>query len=150
RDLQPGNNFKFTISASIGIVRSFLSPLFVSSSTLTPGDFSVAFGANNNEIVITYNGVPKTFAYGDSVCLRVNFTASPQLGSANITLSGGANFVAKAAPPYATAAIVNFATGPAGPQGPQGAVGPQGPTGQHGATGAMGPQGLAGQQGVQG
>jgi len=151
--LQPGDNFRFTMSASIGAVGSFGSPLFVSSSTLSPGDFAVAFGANNNEIVITYNGAAKVFAYGDSVCVRVNFTASAQVGSGNITLSGGANFVAKGAPPYASASIVNFPTGPAGPQGlqgPQGAIGPQGPVGSQGATGPTGLQGPAGQQGVQG
>lgn len=154
--LQPGDSFKFTIPLSVGIVGSFESTLFVSSSTLSAADFTVAFGANNNEIVIRYNGASKTFAYGDSVCVRVNFTASAQLGSGTITLSGGANFVTKGAPPYATAAIVNFPTGPAGPQGPQGpqgmqgAVGPQGPVGQQGAVGPTGPQGPAGQQGAQG
>ena len=151
--LQPGDNFKFTIPASIGIVTSFVNPPYVSSSTLAPTDFSVAFGANNNEIVIKFNGAAKTFANADSVCVRVNFTASPQVGSGSIILSGGINFVVKAALPYATAAIVNFPTGPAGPQGPQGpqgAVGPQGPAGPQGATGSIGPQGPAGQEGVQG
>src|SRR5262249_21169533 len=105
------------------------------------------------EIVIPYRGAAKTFAYGESICVRVNFTANQQVGSGNITLNGGINFVVKGALPYATAAVVNFPTGPAGPQGPQGpqgATGPQGPVGAQGATGPIGPQGPTGQQGPQG
>jgi hypothetical protein len=145
--LQPGDKFTFTIAAGIGTVTSFVNPPYVSSSTLAAGDFSVGFGANNNQVILAYNSAARTFAYGDSVGVRINFTANPQPGTGNITLSSRFSNLVNGALPNATAAIVNFPTGPAGPQGPQG---PQGATGATGPQGPAGPQGSAGQQGIQG
>lgn len=169
--LQPGDKFIFTIAASIGTVTSFVSPPFVSSSTLAAHDFSVGFGTNNSQIVVAYNGTAKTFAYGDSIAARIDFTANSLAGTGNVTLNSRFSPTVNGTPSFITAAIVNFPTGPAGPQGlqgppgatgttgatgpqgpagPQGAVGPQGPAGQQGATGATGAMGATGPQGAAG
>src|SRR5262249_43270521 len=107
-------------------------------------------GVNNSQVVVTYNGAARTFTYGDSVCTRINFTANSQTGTGNITLSSRFTPVVNGAQPFTTAAIVNFATGPAGPQGVPGATGPQGPQGVVGPSGPQGPQGIPGSQGPQG
>ena len=157
--LQAGDKFTFTIPASIGTVISFASPVYVTSSTLIAGDFSVAYGTNNNQIVVTYNGTTKAFAFGNSVSVRINFTANAQVGTGNVTVNSRFNSQVNGASPFATASIVNFPTGPAGLQGPQGVQGPQGPQGVQGAQGPQGNQGVkgdtgatgaTGQQGVQG
>src|SRR5438552_3660746 len=54
--LQSGDKFTFTMAASLGTVTSFENPPYVASSTLAAGDFSIAFGANHSQIVVTYNG----------------------------------------------------------------------------------------------
>jgi hypothetical protein len=82
--LQTGDRFMFSIGASIGAVTSLGTPLYVNSSTLAAADFSAAFGSSNNQVVVTYNGTAKTFAYGDSIYAKVNFTASSQIGSATV------------------------------------------------------------------
>src|ERR1051325_120057 len=68
--LQPGDKFTFTMAAALGTVTTFATPPYVSSSTLAAGDFSVALGTNNNQVVVTYNGATRAFAFGDSVCVR--------------------------------------------------------------------------------
>jgi hypothetical protein len=139
--LQPNDKFTFTFPASIGAITSFVNPLYVRSSSLSAGDFSAGFGTTNTLAVVTYNGAAKTFAYGDSISVGVNFTASNQVGSANVSLTSRFTNLVNGMSPYVVASIVNFPTGPAGPQGPQG---PQG------ATGATGPQGLQGPPGPAG
>jgi len=134
--LQTGDKFYFGISPSIGTVTSFVTPVVVNSSTLMPGDFSVAFGSSDNQIVITYNSAGKTFGYGDSICVRVNFTASAQAGSGDITFQSRFTHVVNGIGPFTSVTIVNFATGPAGPQGAQGPQGPQGQQGLQGVPGA--------------
>ena len=142
--LQNGDTLVFTLSPEVGSVTSFGSPVYVNSSTLTASDFSGGFGANNNQIVITYNGQSKALGDGDAVCIKVNFIASSQLGSAIITFQSRFVTSINGSSPFASVAIVNFPTGPAGVQGPQG------PKGDQGMPGPQGPQGLQGIQGPQG
>lgn len=148
--LNSGDKFTFTFPASIGAETSFETPLIIHSSTLSAGDFSIAFGSINTQIIVTYNGASKTFAYGDSISARVNFTASSTLGTANLSLSSRFTNMVNGVAPYVTVSIVNFPTGPAGPQGPTGATGPQGMQGVQGPTGPQGMQGMPGPTGSQG
>src|SRR5215469_4301898 len=148
--LQTGDRFTFNIAASVGAVTSVGTPVYVNSSTLAAADFSAGFGSSNNQVVVTYNGTAKTFAYGDSIYAKVNFTASSQVGSGNVTFSSRFTNAVNGNLPYTPVAIVNFPVGPAGPQGPAGPTGPQGATGPAGPTGSQGPTGATGAQGVQG
>ena len=148
--LQTGDRFTFNIAASVGAVTSVGTPVYLNSSTLAAADFSAAVGSSNNQVVVAYNGTAKTFAYRDSIYAKVNFTASSQVGSGNVTFSSRFTNVVNGNLPYTPVAIVNFPVGPAGPQGPAGPTGPQGATGPAGPTGSQGPTGATGAQGVQG
>ena len=145
--LQTGDKFFFTFATAIGAVTSFSTPVVVDSSAILPSDFSVAFGSTNNQVVVTYNGASKPFAYGNAFSVKVNLTANSQVATGDITLSSRFTNLVNSTAVFQTVGVINFAAGAAGPQGP---VGPAGPTGPQGAIGATGPQGLQGQQGTKG
>ena len=145
--LQTGDKFFFTFAPSIGTVTSISPPVIVDSSSLAVSDFSVAAGSSAGQVVITYNGASKTFAYGNSIGLKVNITTNAQVASGDITLSSRFTNLVNSASAFQTVSVINFPVGPAGPQGPPGPAGPAGPQGPIGATG---PQGLPGIQGVKG
>jgi YVTN family beta-propeller protein len=128
--LQPGDKLTFDFGSSVGAVTSVVTPPFVNSSTLVAGDFSVVSSAS--QVVISYNGAAKAFTYGDSICVSVSFTASSQVGSADITFNSRFISAVNGMLPYTTVAIVNFGIGAAGPQGPRGPQGPSGPQGPPG------------------
>src|SRR5262249_35085113 len=106
--LQPGDKFTFTIAATLGTLTTFVNSPLVSSATLAAHDFAAAFGTSNNQIVVTYSGVARTFAFGDSVSVRINFNASSQIATGTITLNSRFNNQINGSWPYVTASIVNF------------------------------------------
>lgn len=122
--LSTGDKFFFSFGGAIGAVTSVTTPLSVTSSTLTAAGFTAAAAAN--QVTITYNGAPQNFNYGDSICLKVNFTANAQVGTGDVSFSSRFTQSINGTLPFATISIVNFATGPGGSQGPPG---PQGPPG---------------------
>ena len=140
--LQPGDTFYFGFSPSIGALASVVTPVMANSSTLKTTDFSVALGSGNTQVIVTYiNTTGKTFGYGDAFSVKINFTASAQTGSSDISFNSRFTHVVNGLSPYATVSIVNFGTGPAGAPGPPGPAGPPGPQGPAGAT--FNPLGIA-------
>jgi hypothetical protein len=101
-------------------------------------------GPAQNQVTIRYNGAGGPFPYGATICLKVNFTSAAQIGSGKVSLSSRFIQSVNGAVPFVTVAMVDFATGPAGPQGPKG------DTGAQGSPGAQGPPGQKGDQGPQG
>jgi len=150
--LAPGDRFIFSLDSSVGAVLFAPNPVLVNSPNISGGDFSTS--QTGNAMVMTYNGLsPVTFAYGTSLCLKINFTATAQVGSGKISFQSRFDRVVNGNLPYQVISIVDFPTGPPGPQGQQGLQGPQGPkgdTGQAGPQGNTGPMGPTGQQGPQG
>jgi hypothetical protein len=107
--LTAGNTFTFFLDSSLGAVGSFTTPISVSSASLLPGDFSVSFVANHNQILVTYNGAPKTFAFGDSFCVKISFTVAAQPGEAKVSLSSLFVPAVNGNLPFTTASIIDFA-----------------------------------------
>jgi hypothetical protein len=107
--LSAGNTFTFFLDSSLGAVGSFTTPLSVSSASLLPGDFSVSFGANHNQILVTYNGAPKSFAFGDSFSVKITFSVAVQPGTAKISLSSQFDPGVNGNLPFTTASIIDFA-----------------------------------------
>src|SRR5215471_2198621 len=69
----PGDVSNIVFDPSLGNVTSVDAAAIVSSSSLVPGDFTVAQAANPNKIRVTYiNGASKPFNFGDSVCAVVH------------------------------------------------------------------------------
>src|SRR5262249_1941344 len=85
------------------------APVAVESSSLLPGDFSVAFAGGQNPVTVTYNGLPKTFAFGDSFSVKINIMASAQAGPGKLSLSSLLLPSVNGALPFTTASIVDFA-----------------------------------------
>ena len=107
--LAPGNTFAFFIDSSIGTVGSFTTPISLSSASLLASDFSVSFGTSKNQVVLTYNGQPKTFAFGDCLSVEVNLIAGAQTGIGKVSLSSQFVSSVNGTLPFATASIVDFA-----------------------------------------
>jgi len=107
--LSPGNIFTFFLDSSVGAVSSFTTPISVSSASLLAGDFSVSFGANHSQINLTYNGPSKTFAFGDSVTVKISFTAGAQAGTGKLSLSSQFVSPVNGNLPFTTVSIVDFA-----------------------------------------
>ena len=137
--LSTGDKFFFSFGSAVGTVTSVTPPLSVNSSTLTAGSFSAS--AALNVVTITYNGAPQSFNYGDSVCLKVNITASAVVGTGDVSLSSKFTQSVNGALPFVTISVVNFATGAGGSPGPPGPPGPTGPAGPPGAPGSPGAPG---------
>src|SRR5215467_6673777 len=107
--LPTGNTFTFFIDSSAGAVGSFTTPVSVSSASLLASDFSVSFGANQNQIVVTYNGQPKTFAFGDSLGVKISFVAAAQPVTGKVSLSSQFVSVVNGNLPFIPVSIVDFA-----------------------------------------
>src|SRR5262249_18255395 len=71
--LSTGTSFTFFVDMSVGTVVSLTTPISVISVSLLAVDFSVSFGASHSQIVLTYNGQPKPFAYGDCLTMKIDF-----------------------------------------------------------------------------
>jgi hypothetical protein len=140
--LAHGDTFVFSFGSSVGTITSASPPVTVNSPTLLSTDFSAS--VNLAGVTIAYNGGSKAFNYGDSICLKVNFTAAATTGSGDVSFSSAFTTSTNGKSPFTTVSIVNFPTGPPGPQGPTGAQGPTGPMGPMGATGATGATGSIG------
>jgi hypothetical protein len=147
--LSPGDRFTFTFDNSVGTISFAPSPVLANSPNISGGDFVTI--QSGNGVVMQYNGAqPATFAYGNSLCLRVNFKAGGQVGSGKISFQSRFDRVVNGNLPYDVISIVDFPIGAAGPEGPPGPKGDTGPIGLQGNTGPMGPQGAQGPQGPQG
>jgi hypothetical protein len=107
--LPTGNTFTFFLDNSVGAVGSFTPPVSVSSASLVAGDFSVSFGANQNQVVLTYNSVPKTFAFGDSLSVKIGFIAAALPGTGKVSLSSQFVSVVNGALPFTMVSVVDFA-----------------------------------------
>jgi hypothetical protein len=107
--LSPGNTFLFIFDGTLGTVSSFTTPISVESSSLLAGDFSVSFGANQNQVHITYNGPAKPFAYGDSLSVKVSLMAGAQAGPGRVSLSSQFLSVVNGDLPFTTVSVVDFA-----------------------------------------
>lgn len=161
KSIQTGDVFHLTFDASLGVVTSVAAPALVNSSNLNAADFIVNLGPAPNQIALSYVGTSKRFMPGDSICVKVTFTASNLIGSGKVTGEAPPDegVYNQIDPKFTTISIVDFATGPpgvkgdkgdkgdTGPQGPPGPIGPQGPTGLPGPTGPIGPQGVQGPAG---
>lgn len=127
-----GDRFVFSFGSSIGTLTSVSTPLIVNSSTLAPADFSASVNPATHLVTITYNGSTKAFGYGDSICVKVNFTAAASTGSGDVSLISRFTPSINGKSPFVAVSIVDFSAGPVGPQGPKGDTGPQGPGGVRG------------------
>jgi hypothetical protein len=144
--LSPGDRFIFSFDSSVGMVSFAPNPVLVNSPSISGGDFATS--QIGNAIAMTYSGLSQvTFAYGTSLCVKINFKASAQVGSGKISFQSRFDRVVNGNLPYTVISIVDFPTSPPGPQGPKGETGQ---TGAQGNTGPMGPQGQQGPQGLQG
>ncbi|HKV40604.1 MAG TPA: hypothetical protein VJX67_15435 [Blastocatellia bacterium] len=129
KQLATGDKFVFSFGPTIGAVTSVSLPVSVSSSTLLATDFSASANTGLNQVTITYNGPSQSFGYGNSICVKVNFTASAQVGAGDVSLSSRFTQSVNGTVPFQTVSIVNFATGPSGSPGPPGPPGPPGAPG---------------------
>ena len=68
--IQPGDAFTFTFDAACGTAFSPPSPVVVNSATLNAADFQVGSRPTNRQFTITYNGIARMFAPGDSFIIR--------------------------------------------------------------------------------
>ncbi len=107
--LYPGNTFSFFVDSSLGTVSLFTPLISVDSTSLLAGDFSVSFGANQNQINLTYNGQAKPFAYGDCLSVKVSLMASPQAGPGKLSLSSQFVSTVNGNLPFIDVSIVDFA-----------------------------------------
>jgi hypothetical protein len=147
--LAPGDRFIFSFDSSVGAVLFAPNPVLVNSPNISGGDFSTS--QIGNAMTMAYFGAqPVTFAYGTSLCLKINFKAGAQVGSGKISFQSRFDRVVNGNLPYQVISVVDFPTGSPGPQGPPGPKGDIGQTGPQGNTGPIGPQGQQGLQGPQG
>src|SRR5580704_1712539 len=146
--LAHGDTFVFSFGSSVGTITSASPPVTVNSPTLLSTDFSAS--VNLAGVTIAYNGGSKAFNYGDSICLKVNFTAAATTGSGDVSFSSAFTTSTNGKSPFTTVSVVNFPTGPTGAMGPQGPTGPPGPTGSSGPPGAPGATGATGATGAPG
>jgi hypothetical protein len=106
--LSTGDTFNFFFEPSIGSVTAIAGLVSVDSSTLSAADFSASLVPAQNQVVVTYNGQPKTFAYGNIVSLEISLTASGQTGSGKISFSSRFTSAVNGNLPYTTVSIVDF------------------------------------------
>ncbi|HEY6334002.1 MAG TPA: hypothetical protein VI756_32095 [Blastocatellia bacterium] len=110
--LNTGAKFYFSFAGAIGTVTS-VSSISVDSSSLAPGSFSGS--VSSNLVTLTYNGASASFNFGDNVCAQVNFTASSQTGTGDVTFNSPFTQTVNGDEPFATISIVSFAAGGGGP-----------------------------------
>jgi hypothetical protein len=143
--LQPGDTLTLNLDLGDGQIKTLPSAVAVVSATLMPRDFVVTQGSNPGQLVITYDGVPANFDFGESITINPILLAPSTVRSNSIVLKvpNQVRF-ANAAQEVTTWSSIDFPAGTPGPQGPAGPAGPEGPAG---ATGPTGPAGNAGAQG---
>ncbi len=155
--IRPGDVFTFQFDLGDGKITKLGPQVFINSTVLAAGDFTVGFGADSVTVIVAYTGTAMIFPPGDSFSLEL-FVASPT------TVRGGKvvfQTPASAAYNIPSAAFTTFSStdfalappGPAGPPGPQGPLPPlipQGPAGETGPPGPAGPQGPKGDRGSAG
>jgi hypothetical protein len=107
--LNPGSTFTFFVDGSLGTVTSVAAPIAVESSTLLAGDFSVSLAGAPGEIIVTYNGAPKTFAFGECLSVKIGLIASAQAGPGKLSLSSQFVSTVNGNLPFTTVSIVDFA-----------------------------------------
>lgn len=85
----PGDVSNIVFDPTLGNVTSVDLPLTVNSATLSAADFTAALGASNpNKIIITYTAAStKVFAFGNSICAKVHFTAAASPTAALVRFS---------------------------------------------------------------
>src|SRR5215510_109915 len=106
--LSTGDTFNLFFETSIGSVSAIDGLVSVDSTTLSAADFSAGLGPAQNQVVVTYNGQPKLFGYGNIVSLEVSFTAGGQTGSGKISFSSRFTITVNGNLPYTTVSIVDF------------------------------------------
>ena len=157
QQIQTGDAFTVQFDIADGQIGALIPAVIVNSSTLNPADFVVALGSAPNSLLVTYAGVAKTFAPGDSVAVELSVIAPSKVASGTIAF----HFPTSAAynapiPAFVSFPATDFPLAPPGPQGPIGPPGPeppfipQGPPGPTGATGPQGPVGKTGPAGPPG
>lgn len=87
KQIQANDAFTITLDSALGSGFTFVAPLLVNSATLTAGDFTVT--PNGSQVIISYtNGAAKSFAPGDTLSLKVTFTATATLKAYKVTWQG--------------------------------------------------------------
>ena len=107
--LSSGNTFMFFVDGSLGTVTSVTTPIALESSSISAGDFSVSFAGGSSPIVVTYNGAPKTLAFGECFSVKVSLIAAAQAGPGKLSLSSQFVSPVNGNLPFTTVAIVDFA-----------------------------------------
>jgi hypothetical protein len=107
--LGPGSTFTFFVDGSLGTVTSVTTPIAVESSTLLAGDFSISFAGGPAPVIVTYNGAPKTFAFGECLSVKITLIASAQAGPGKLSLSSQFVSAVNGNLPFTTVSIVDFA-----------------------------------------
>ena len=155
--IQTGDAFTVQFNIADGQIAALIPAVIVNSSTLSPADFVVALGSAPDSLVVTYAGVAKTFAPGDSVAVEFSVIAPSKVGSGTIAFQFPTSAAYNAPlPAFVPFPATDFPLAPPGPQGPAGPPGPeppfipQGPAGPTGATGPQGPVGKTGPVGPAG
>jgi len=157
QQIQPGDAFKVQFNIADGQIAALIPAVIVNSSTLNPADFVVALGSAPDSLVVTYAGVAKTFAPGDSVAVELSVIAPSKVATGTIAFQFPTSAAYNApVPAFVSFPATDFPLAPPGPPGPVGPPGPeppfipQGPPGPAGATGAQGPVGKTGPAGPAG
>jgi hypothetical protein len=87
KQIQNGDAFTITVDSGLSGGFTFAAPPLVNSATLAAGDFTAV--PNGNQVVITYtNPTAKLFAPGDTLSLKVTFTATATLRAYKVTWQG--------------------------------------------------------------
>jgi hypothetical protein len=157
QQIQTGDAFTVQFNIADGQIGALIPAVIVNSSTLNPADFVVALGSAPNSLVVTYAGVAKTFAPGDSVAVELSVIAPNKVASGTIAFDFPTSAAYNApVPAFVSFPATDFPLAPPGPQGPVGPPGPeppfipQGPPGPAGTAGAQGPVGKTGPAGPAG
>jgi len=124
--IQPGDTFTFQFNIADGQITSLIPAVIVNSSALSPADFVVTLGPAANTLSISYAGVAKKFAPGDSLAVELSIIAPSKVGAGEITLQfpSSASYNTPV-PAFVSFPATDFPLAPAGPQGPAGPPGPE-------------------------
>ncbi len=149
QQLQPGDQFVLDYDLGDGTFLSTLPVIIVTSATLSPLNFAAAWGADPQQVAITYNGPAAVFGVEDAIAVRVSVQASSYARTNRIYLSAPNNtrrfsIAQNGMDSWASADFAFGVPGPAGPQGPAGVPGANGPAGPAGVAGVAGAPGATG------
>jgi hypothetical protein len=107
--ISTGDTFSFFLDPSISIKTLIAALPSVSSASLSAADFTAA-AQSASQVVLTYNGQPKTFSYGDTISVEVVMATGGQVGTGKVSFSSRFTGSVNGNLPYTTVSLVDFST----------------------------------------